>query len=122
MQKDGASGTPVDVQFLGFPDTITALGNKKLDAGLVVEPLVTEATSKGIARVLHTGGEIMPGSHFSVLAYSAQFATEQPDMATRFMIGYLKGVRDQFDAFFSMHSFSIRTATRQSTSQFNAWA
>jgi NitT/TauT family transport system substrate-binding protein len=34
-----------------------------------------------------------------VLQYSSQFATEQPDAATRFMVGYLKGVRDYTDAF-----------------------
>lgn len=100
LEKDGAPNAKIDGQHLGFPDTLTALGNKQIDAGMLVEPLVTAAEAKGVGKVLVPFGAVLPGSHASVLAYSPQFASEQPDAATRFMVGYLRGVRDQHDAFF----------------------
>jgi len=49
--------------------------------------------------VLVTAGEIDPGAETSILQYSAQFA-RRTDAATRFMVAYLEGVRDFYDAIF----------------------
>jgi hypothetical protein len=49
--------------------------------------------------LLYPVGAVIPGALLSVLQYSPQFAAEQSDAATRFMVGYLQGVRDYTDAF-----------------------
>jgi len=100
VQKQGLKVSDFDVQYLTFPDTLAALGSKKIPAGQLTEPLVTQAIVQKIANVLVPAGAVIPGAELSVLQYSPQFATEQPDVATRFMIGFLQGVRDYHDAFF----------------------
>ena len=99
LEHDHVNASDVKVQYLSFPNTLAALGNKSIDAGLLTEPLVTLAVEKGVAKVLYPAGELIPGSYLSVLQYSAQFAAKQPDTANRFMVAYLQGVRDYHDAF-----------------------
>jgi NitT/TauT family transport system substrate-binding protein len=96
-----AGATIDDVQLvdMSFPDMLGALANQNLDAGLLTEPQVTQATEQGIARVLYPGGRVIPNAVVSVLQYSPQFAADQPDVATRFMVAFLQGVRDYHDAF-----------------------
>jgi NitT/TauT family transport system substrate-binding protein len=65
----------------------------------MVEPLVTMGDRRNIARVLIDAGSIIPGAELSVVYYSPQFAKDK-DAATRFMVGYLMGARDYYDAFF----------------------
>jgi NitT/TauT family transport system substrate-binding protein len=99
LAKEGISGDGIEVQYMPIPDIYAALGNGRVDAGTLTEPLTTQAVQQGIATVLYPAGAVIPGAILSVLQYSPQFATEQPDAATRFMVGYLQGVRDYHDAF-----------------------
>ncbi|HLH22823.1 MAG TPA: ABC transporter substrate-binding protein [Chloroflexota bacterium] len=99
LAKEGLSGDDVQVQYMPLPDIFAALANSRADAGVLTEPLVTQAEQQGFATVLYPAGAVIPGGILSVLQYSAQFAAEQPDVGTRFMVGYLQGVRDYHDAF-----------------------
>ena len=95
---DEAHLTPGDVtiRYLGFPDSLAALATGNLDAAFLIEPLVTEGERKGIARVFRPLSDIVPGMELSVLQYSAELAGNR-DAATRFMVAYLRGVRDFYD-------------------------
>ncbi len=87
----------VTIQYLGFPDSLAALATKAIDAAFLIEPLVTEASRRNIARVFVPLSDIVPGMELSVLQYSAEFAKNE-DAGTRFMAAYLRGVRDFYDA------------------------
>ena len=63
------------------------------------EPLVTEAERRNLARVLMPGGELDPGAELSIWLYSPEFAKNK-DAATKFMVAFLRGARDYYDAFF----------------------
>lgn len=100
LEKDGLSANDVTTVQLGTgPEIVAAMTNKSVDAGIVTEPLVTDAIAKGIASILYTSGALRPGTYLSVLQYSPQFAQDQPAVATKFMVAYLRGVRDYYDAF-----------------------
>ncbi|HLH25748.1 MAG TPA: ABC transporter substrate-binding protein [Chloroflexota bacterium] len=99
LAKEGISGDGIQMQYMPIPDVYAALANGRIDAGTLTEPLTTQAVQQGIATVLYPAGAVIPGAILSVLQYSPQFAAEQPDAATRFMVGYLQGVRDYYDAF-----------------------
>jgi NitT/TauT family transport system substrate-binding protein len=99
LEHDGEAGIDLDVQYLSFADILAGLGNRRLDAGMMTEPLITQVADRGIASVLYPGGAVIPGAHLSLLMFSPPFAASQPDVATRFMIGYLQGARDYYDAF-----------------------
>jgi len=99
LEREGAADIEIDRQNISLPDIVSALANRRLDAGILIEPVVTQAVGQGSARVLYPAGAVIPGTQVSVLQYSPRFATEQTEGATRFMVGYLEGVRDYYDAF-----------------------
>jgi NitT/TauT family transport system substrate-binding protein len=84
---------------LTFPDALAALATKQIDSAFLIEPLVRQAEDRKIARVLFTAGQIDSGAETSILQYSAAFA-QQKETATHFMIAYLQGARDYYDAIF----------------------
>ena len=93
--------TPADVtiEYLAFADSLAAMSGKKIDAAFMVEPLITQADRQNIARVLVRAGAVDPGAELAVLMYSAEFAKNK-DAATKFLVAYLKGARDYYDAFY----------------------
>lgn len=98
LDKEGLAWADLDVIYLPLADITAGLANRKVDSGMLTEPAVTQAEQDGIARVLYPAGALIPGAQVSVLAFSPEFAT-QTDAATRFLVGYLQGVRDYSDAF-----------------------
>ena len=98
LAQAGLGMADVDGEHLSFPDGIAALAGKKVDGTLLIEPLVMIAAQKQIARVLVTAGAIDPGAQVAAVMYGADFA-KNTDLATRYMVAYLRGVRDFNDAF-----------------------
>jgi NitT/TauT family transport system substrate-binding protein len=100
LQKGNVGESNANLQVLGFADSVAALANKALDAAVIVEPFIAQVTSRNIARLLLSASAVHPGGVGSILQYSPQFAGKK-DEATKFMVAYLKGVRDYTDAFFA---------------------
>lgn len=99
LAKAGLTKADVTPRYLNFGDTIPALANKSLDAAFMVEPLVTVAEARKIARVMVPGSAVDPGAELAVVYYSPQFA-KRTEEATKFMVAFLRGARDYYDAFF----------------------
>jgi ABC-type nitrate/sulfonate/bicarbonate transport system substrate-binding protein len=100
MEPVGLSERDVELVSMPFPDMIPALANRTLDAAFPVEPFVAFAVGQGVG-VRWKGAEaIYPDHQIAVLLYGPQFWQTQPEAARRFMVGYLRGVRDYNDAFF----------------------
>ena len=93
----GLSSADVNYRYLGFPDSLAALATKNIDVAFLIEPLVTQADRRNIARVFMPLSDVIPNAELSVLQYSKEFAADT-DAATRFMVAYLQGVRDFYDA------------------------
>jgi NitT/TauT family transport system substrate-binding protein len=89
----------VSVQHLAFADALAAMGTGKIDGAFIIEPLVTMAESKNIARILLPAGAVDPGAELSIVLFSPEFAKDA-DAGTRFLAGFLEGARDYYDAFF----------------------
>lgn len=99
LAKGNLTPSDVNAEFIPFPDGIAAMASKKLDAAMLIEPMVSQAAAQGIAKLFVTMGAVDPGAQVAIVFYSPDFAANK-DAATRFMIGYLQGVRDYYDAFF----------------------
>jgi NitT/TauT family transport system substrate-binding protein len=82
---------------MSFPDIVAGLGSGAIDAATLIEPLVTVAVDKGFAVVWKRADEIYPSQQYAALIYGPGI-TKRPDVATRFMMAYLKGVRFYNDA------------------------
>jgi NitT/TauT family transport system substrate-binding protein len=83
---------------MSFPDVLGAFANKAIDAAVLIEPFLARAVENGSAVLLERGDTMYPSQQVAVILYSADFA-KRTDVATRFMVAYLKGMRDYNDAF-----------------------
>ena len=98
LAKGNLKPSDVNAEFIPFPDGIAAMASKKLDAAMLIEPMVSQAAAQGVAKLFITMGAVDPGAQVAIVFYSPDFAANK-DAATRFLIGYLQGARDYHDAF-----------------------
>jgi NitT/TauT family transport system substrate-binding protein len=101
LARGGVSIDQVDVTPLSYGDMVIALGNGALDAANLIEPTLTAALSRGVASTWEQGRSSAAfGGVYqaATVVYSSRFAA-QTDLARRFMVAYLKGVREYNDAF-----------------------
>jgi NitT/TauT family transport system substrate-binding protein len=89
----------VDIVPLGFPDQVAALTNRSVDAALMAEPFATQVVKQNIGKVLTGTDTVLPGYQVTGLLYTDKFMSSERDVATGFMIAFLKGVRVYMDAF-----------------------
>jgi len=82
-----------------FPQMVTALGNKAVDAGFSVQPFVSIMENQNIAKMVATAGELFPGLPADVFVVSPTFANEQPDATVRVLAAFIRGQRDYWHAF-----------------------
>jgi ABC-type nitrate/sulfonate/bicarbonate transport system substrate-binding protein len=92
--------TTNDVQYepLGFADQNAALLAGTIDAAWGAEPGPTQVVERGLAVRIATGDQAVSPFSLGGLAYAEQFAA-QTDVARRFMVAYVRGIRAYLDAF-----------------------
>ena len=90
----------IDLQVIrGFPDIVAAMSNKSIDGGMIIEPFVAAAMAEDIADPWKDPSEYDPHAQTALLVYGKSML-ENPDIAKRFMVAYIKSLRDYNDAFF----------------------
>lgn len=100
LQQGGLTTKDVDLVPLAFGDVAAALQNGAVDAGVLIEPLVTAGAEKNLFIRWMSFGKVYPKDYIgSMLLYGGKFRTERKDVAERFTVAYLKGLRDWYDAF-----------------------
>ncbi len=98
LAKGGLTTKDVELIPLGPPDMNLALANKSIEVGMQIEPMIAQAEQKGIAVRFKDTTEFLPGGQIAVVLASPKFANNKA-VAERFMVAYLKGLRDYNDAF-----------------------
>jgi ABC-type nitrate/sulfonate/bicarbonate transport system substrate-binding protein len=100
LQKGGLTTQDIDLQVIrAFPDMLVSLGNKSIDAAMVIEPFVTLGMEKNVLDPWKDPAEYDPDAQTALLVFGTSM-TKNPEVANRFMTAYLKAVRDYNDAFF----------------------
>jgi NitT/TauT family transport system substrate-binding protein len=99
LRLAGLAAQDVDPVNLTFGDSLAALASGGVDGAYLIEPLMQAAVARGIGSILLTGDKFYPNQQVAVLLYGPGFWQHHPDVATRFMVAYLRGVRDYDDAF-----------------------
>lgn len=100
LAKGGLTTKDIDLQVIrAFPDMLVSLGNKSIDAAMVIEPFVTQGIAKDIVDPWKDPSEYDPDAQIALLVYGTSM-TKRPDAANRFMAAYIKSMRDYNDAFF----------------------
>jgi NitT/TauT family transport system substrate-binding protein len=98
LEAGGVSSADVEFESLPQSDVLPALGNRAIDGALLLEPFVSAAVALGVGVRWHGADEYALGAQNGMIAYSPQFAAQRGP-AERFMLAYLKGLRDYVDAF-----------------------
>jgi NitT/TauT family transport system substrate-binding protein len=99
LQHGGLRLEDVTLEEIPQSDMITALANSSIDAAVVIEPGAAAILRQGIGTKLLSLDESTPDAQVGVIMYAPHFMSGQPEVARRFMIAYLRGVRDYNKAF-----------------------
>jgi NitT/TauT family transport system substrate-binding protein len=98
LREGGLDFSDIQLEEIGFAEQVTALENGSIDAGIMIEPSITQALDSGAAVRFAGTDTVFPDQQTSAILYGDQFAQDNPDVARNFMIAYIKGVRDYNDA------------------------
>ena len=77
---------------MSFGDIAAALGNRKIEAAVLIEPLVTQLEAQNIATVFRRADVVYPDQQYGALMYGPGII-KRPAVADRFMVAYLKAAR-----------------------------
>ncbi|MBI4320314.1 MAG: ABC transporter substrate-binding protein [Chloroflexi bacterium] len=100
LAKGGLTTKDIDLVEMPFMDSLAAFANKGIDGALLIEPFGTQAADRGLAfnwKRVHP--DFYPNHQAGVLMFGAEFHQRQPEVARRFVIAYIKGIRAYMDAF-----------------------
>jgi NitT/TauT family transport system substrate-binding protein len=92
LERNGLTIHDVDQVPVPFPDMPAALSNGSVDAAIPAEPFATRSINLGVASRLVV--EIVPGRMTTAIIASGKLVRERPDVMRRWMIAYMKGIRD----------------------------
>ena len=81
----------VDVVVMPWPDMIVALGTKALDAGLIGQPLATQAVAKGVGKIL--SDDYAPNNQNAVVITNRKYLAAHPDTLQAFLEVYVQYIR-----------------------------
>jgi NitT/TauT family transport system substrate-binding protein len=84
----------VEVTEIPPPELAVAMTNGAIDAALIQEPFSSHLVQAGAGVRWRSVGDINPHHQATVLLYGPGFPERAPDAATRFLVAYLRGVRD----------------------------
>lgn len=97
LETGGLTIEDIDLQYLSFPDAVTALSTGALDAAMIGEPLATQAVQNGAATILSNDFDVA-GMQVTAVFSNSEWINDNTDAAAQFVAGYLRACRDLVDA------------------------
>jgi NitT/TauT family transport system substrate-binding protein len=94
LRHAGLDVDAVEVVELPLPEANVALASGAVSAAIQSEPLATLAVDQGIAAKWRSAGEIHPGLVAGGIFYSPDLLGNRRDVGERWLVAYLRGVRD----------------------------
>src|SRR4051812_10646496 len=93
--------TPSDVDYLDVqqPEALAALANQRADLAYTSEPFGAQSIDKGVAVKWHEMADLVPNHVAAIWVYGTKPTDEQPELGRRFMVAFMRGMRDYEDAF-----------------------
>ena len=107
LQQGGLTLEDINLTIVPFTDMLTSFINKNLDAAEPIEPFLTTELQKGAAVLYKRSDVYAPNQQIAVIIFSPKFAANR-ELATRWMVAYLKGVR-LYDSAFVKNDAAART-------------
>ncbi len=84
-----------DVETMQIPAAaeLAALRNGAIDAAFIGDPWMSRLLARGDGAVWIELEDVMPGMQYSLIVYGRRLLEEDPELGRRFMVAYLRGVR-----------------------------
>jgi len=98
LRKAGLKYDDVEHVFLPFPDQVAGMRNGTIDASSMIEPFASATIRDGSGTRIAADYTAYPNHQTSALMYSSQFIQKRAEVAKRFFVGYLRGLRYYHDA------------------------
>jgi NitT/TauT family transport system substrate-binding protein len=98
LKKAGLSWGDVRHVHMSFSDQVAAMQSGAVDGGIVTEPNASRAIAAGISQKFISTDQVYPNQQIAVLLYGGPFITKRSDVARRFMVAYVRGLRYYYDA------------------------
>jgi ABC-type nitrate/sulfonate/bicarbonate transport system substrate-binding protein len=92
----GLSTKDLNFKTMGFPDMVAALANRSVDLAGIIEPFVAQGIEKGALDVRWKSEELYEGQQGGMVMFGPNISR---DVGDRFMVAYVKGLRDYYEAF-----------------------
>ncbi len=87
----------VDWKIVPFVEMPEVVANRGVDGAIFVEPFYTLAAQRVPLALWQNLSDFYPGQQTAALVYSERFIAERPDVARRWMVANLRGIRDLAD-------------------------
>ncbi|MBI2848680.1 MAG: ABC transporter substrate-binding protein [Chloroflexi bacterium] len=99
LKRAGLSLKDLDIVHLGPAQIAAAFERKAVDAAVAVEPIATVMQDQGLVVKWMMQDEFVGEPvQVAVAIYSGDWAKKNPEVAKKFMVAYLKGLRDMYEA------------------------
>ncbi len=99
LRLGGLSISNVEFIKMSYSEMNAGLAGKALDATIQIEPYLTKAVLEGTAIKVAEVHDVYPDQQSAAIFYSPHFMQKKPNAAEKFMVAYLKGIRDYEEAF-----------------------
>jgi NitT/TauT family transport system substrate-binding protein len=99
IERGGLQESDVSWQYVTFADTLPALSNRAVDVSFLLEPFITAGTTQGISVRWMDTADLFGRTQNTMIVYSPSFAAQRTEAGKRFVVAYLRGIRDYLDAF-----------------------
>jgi NitT/TauT family transport system substrate-binding protein len=93
LSQDNLTLTDIETVFLQMPARLDAFARGSIDVTLGSEPWVTQILQAGHAVIWKPVNQIVPDFQWAFLIYGPTLLENNPEAGKRFMIAYLKAVR-----------------------------
>jgi ABC-type nitrate/sulfonate/bicarbonate transport system substrate-binding protein len=98
LEANGLTDKDVNIVSMTFPDMVSALASKNIDAAEMSEPALTGGQEQGVLRRWVSNAEIDPGEQAVVMMITPGLAANR-DVADRFVLALVQGVHEYRAAF-----------------------
>ena len=93
LNSAGLTINDIEIANIPVPARSDALGDGTVDVALAAEPWVTRILETGNGDVWMSGAQVLPDFQWAFILYGPNLLDENPDAGKRFMVAYLKAVR-----------------------------
>lgn len=98
-RSGGVNQRDIELVQLGLPNVVAGMGNKSIDGGCINEPHATQVLKRVNGVRIMSMDQFRPNFPNGYLVFAASLTKKNPEAGRRYMVAYLRALRDYREAF-----------------------